>query len=189
MPRKIVILTVAGFAMMATGFAAKKPKPSPAATLAAPKIPQMTDDQKALHALNRLTFGPRPGDLEQVKQMGVDKWIEQQLQPDTIAENPVLLAKLEPLDTLQMGTAAMLQKYPSPQMLKSMIDGKLPLPQDKQTRAAVQIAIARYEQKRGADVTPRASTDQPAGTPTPPAAAARITREMLDPLPLDADQK
>src|SRR5271165_425289 len=128
MPRKIVILTVTGFAMMATGFAAKKPKQTPAATLAAPKIPQMTDDQKALHALNRLTFGPRPGDLEQVKQMGVDRWIEQQLAPETIPENPVLLAKLEPLDTLQMDTAAMLRKYPSPQMVKLMIDGKMPLP-------------------------------------------------------------
>src|SRR5580698_11151 len=149
MQRKLLILAIAGITMMATGLAAKKPRPAPAAALAAPKISLMTDDQKVLHALNRLTFGPRPGDLEQVKQIGVDQWIEQQLQPETIPENPVLLAKLEPLDTLQMGTAAMLQKYPSQQMVKAMIDGKLPLPEDKQTRAAVQIAIARYEQKRG----------------------------------------
>src|SRR5580693_6829971 len=126
MQRKILVLAVTGLTMMATGFAAKRQKPAQATALAAPKIPQMTDDQKALHALNRLTFGPRPGDLEQVKQMGVDKWIEQQLQPETIPENPVLIAKLEPLDTLQMGTAAMLQKYPSQQMVKAMIDGKLP---------------------------------------------------------------
>src|SRR5580692_8785465 len=153
MPRKIIVLTLAGLTMMATGFAAKKPKSAPAATLAAPKIPQMTDDQKALHALNRLTFGPRPGDLEQIKQTGVSQWIEQQLQPESIPENPVLLATLEPLDTLQMGTAAMLQKYPSPQMIKQMIDGKLPLPSqdDPLTRAAVQTAISRYQKKLAAD--------------------------------------
>jgi hypothetical protein len=101
MQRKLLILAIVGLTM-ATGFAAKKLRPVPAGTLTAPKIPQMTDDQKALHALNRLTFGPRPGDLEQIKQLGVAQWIEQQLQPETIPENPILIAKLEPLDTLQM---------------------------------------------------------------------------------------
>ncbi len=151
MQRKPLILAIAGFSMMATGFAAKKPKPAPAVTLAAPKIPQMTDDQKALHALNRLTFGPRPGDLEQIKQQGVTQWIEQQLQPESIPENPVLIAKLEPLDTLQMSTAAMLQKYPSQQMIKGMSEGRLPLPTDKQTLAAVQTLIARYQKKKAVD--------------------------------------
>jgi uncharacterized protein (DUF1800 family) len=189
MQQKVLVLTITGLTMMATGFAAKKPKSTPAATLSAPKIPQMTDDQKALHALNRLTFGPMPGDLEQVKQMGVHQWIEQQLQPESIPENPVLLAKLAPLDTLQMGTAAMLQKYPSPQMLKQMIDGKLPLPStdDPLTRAAVQTAIARYEKKKAAD-----DSAQPNATPAAPpvpAPAGRMTAEMLSALPLDADQK
>jgi uncharacterized protein (DUF1800 family) len=210
MQRKILILAVSGLTM-ATGFAAKKPKPAPAATLAAPKIPLMTDEQKVLHALNRLTFGPRPGDMEQVKQMGVAQWIEQQLNPESIPENPTLIAKLEPLDTLQMGTADMLQKYPSPQMIKQMIDGKLPLPQDKQTRAAVQTAIARYEKKQQADTAAAVQPADPAmaqatignvqstAPPSPPAPrfvpgmqippGARITADMLSALPLDADQK
>ena len=184
MQQKVLVLTVAGLTMMATGFAAKKPKPAPAAKLSAPKIPQMTDDQKALHALNRLTFGPRPGDIEQIKQLGVNQWIEQQLQPESIPENPVLLAKLAPLDTLQMSTAAMLQKYPSPQMIKQMIDGKLPLPStdDPLTRAAVQTAIARYEKKKAADDASQAPTQ-----PMPP--AGPMTAAMLSALPLDADQK
>ena len=199
MQHKFVVLTIAGLTMMATGFAAKKPKAAPAATLAPAPIPQMTDEQKALHALNRLTFGPRPGDLELVKQMGVDKWIDQQLQPESIPENPVLLAKLEPLDTLQMGTAAMLQKYPSPQMIKQMIDGKLPLPStdDPMTRAAVQTAIARYEKKQAADAAGKAdgtAASAPVAPPAMPSAAAgpggpRLTAEMLERLPLDADQK
>jgi hypothetical protein len=36
----------------------------------------MDEQKRALHALNRLTFGPRPGDLDRVAQMGVDKWID-----------------------------------------------------------------------------------------------------------------
>jgi uncharacterized protein (DUF1800 family) len=194
MQRKFLLVTLAGFTM-ATGFAAKKPKPTHAATLAAPKIPQMTDDQKALHVLNRLTFGPRPGDLEQLKEMGVSQWIEQQLQPESIPENPVLLTKLEPLDTLQMGTAAMLQKYPSPQMIKQMIDGKLPLPSqdDPLTRAAVQTAIARYQKKQAADATAKANGNangivqvQPPPAGAPP---AQVTRETVNALPLTDEQK
>jgi uncharacterized protein (DUF1800 family) len=181
MQRKIILLTTFGLTMMATGFAAKKPKPAPAATLAAPKIPQMTDDQKALHALNRLTFGPRPGDLEQVKQMGVDKWIEQQLQPESIPENPVLIAKLEPLDTLLMGTAAMLQRYPSPQMIKQMIDGKMPLPEDKQTRAAVLTSIERYKRKQAADAEAKAIADQPASPIVAQATIGNVQSTLLNP--------
>ena len=49
---------------------------------------QLTDEQKrALHALNRLAFGPRPGDVERVAAMGVDKWIDQQLHPDKIDDH------------------------------------------------------------------------------------------------------
>jgi uncharacterized protein (DUF1800 family) len=195
MQQKVFVLTIAGLTMLATGFAAKKPKPAAATALSAPKIPQMTDDQKALHALNRLTFGPRPGDLEQVKQLGVHQWIEQQLQPDSIPENPILLAKLAPLDTLQMSTGAMLQKYPSPQMIKQIIDGKLPLPStdDPLTRAAVQTAIARYEQKKRADDAAQAPNPDPSAAAPPMPAdrmpAGRITKEMFNSLPLDADQK
>src|SRR5579863_114695 len=82
-------------------YAKKKAPPKPGQ----PSVPQMTADRKVLHALNRLTFGPRPGDLEAVNQKGLDAWIEQQLHPRSIAENPVLEAKLAPLDTLQMSTA------------------------------------------------------------------------------------
>jgi uncharacterized protein (DUF1800 family) len=203
MQRKITVLAVAGLTM-ATAFAAKKPKtgPTPAQTLALPAVPLMSDDQKALHALNRLTFGPRPGDLDQVKQIGVSKWIEQQLDPESIPENPVLLAKLEPLDTLRMSTAAMLEKYPSPQMIKQMLAGHLALPQDPQTRAAVQTEIERYEKKQAADRNNETGKDagptmaqatigdvKSALPPLPPAPNGRITADLVESLPLNAEQK
>ena len=52
--------------------------------LAKKKEKQNTEDEqkRAVHALNRLTFGPRPGDVERVASMGVDDWINQQLHPD-----------------------------------------------------------------------------------------------------------
>ena len=46
----------------------------------------MPEQQRAIHALNRLTFGPRPGDVERVSAMGLDKWIDEQLHPEKIAD-------------------------------------------------------------------------------------------------------
>src|SRR5579864_9060969 len=77
------------------------------------------------HALNRLTFGPRPGDIAQVKALGVAKWIDLQLHPDRIPENPVLAAKLKPLETLGMSSEQLLKEYPQTppglQMMNTLI--------------------------------------------------------------------
>jgi uncharacterized protein (DUF1800 family) len=73
---------------------------------------KLSTDKQVIHVLNRMTFGPRPGDVEQVRKMTVEKWIELQLHPDRIAENPILEAKLKPLQTLQLATWELLQKYP-----------------------------------------------------------------------------
>jgi uncharacterized protein (DUF1800 family) len=54
---------------------------------------KLAGDEEILHALDRLTFGPRPGDIEAVKQMGLRQWIDLQLHPERIPENEVL-AKL-----------------------------------------------------------------------------------------------
>src|ERR1700692_4850944 len=47
----------------------------------------LTEEERATHALNRLTFGPKPGDLERVQAIGVRKWIEIQLNPEQIADS------------------------------------------------------------------------------------------------------
>ena len=44
---------------------------------------ELTEQEANLHALNRLGFGPRPGDMEQVRAMGPDHWIEGQLHPES----------------------------------------------------------------------------------------------------------
>ena len=58
---------------------------------------KLSADRQIIQALNRLTFGPRPGDVEEVRRIGLAKWMEQQLHPDQIAENPVLAERLTPL--------------------------------------------------------------------------------------------
>ena len=101
--------------------------------------------------MNRLTFGARPGDLERVAALGVKKWIDLQLHPERIPENPVLGAKLRPLDTLTMSTARMLQDYPSPQQVKEMVAGRLPFPEDPDKRMMVDRLAARLKGKADGD--------------------------------------
>src|SRR5215469_13840010 len=93
-------------------------------------LKQIPDDQKILQALNRLTFGPRPGDAAEVKAVGLKKWIDRQLHPDQVAEDPELLEKLKYLDTLSMSSAELVRNYPTPQIAKQMIDGRMPFPND-----------------------------------------------------------
>ena len=77
---------------------------------------RLSQDRQIVQALNRLTFGPRPGDVEEVRRMGVAKWIELQLHPDQIPENPALEAKLKPLETLTMDPSELVKEY-TPQPL------------------------------------------------------------------------
>ena len=63
---------------------------------------KLSADKQVVHVLNRLTFGPRPGDTGQVQRLGVKKWMDLQLHPDRIQENPVLKGKLKPLETLNL---------------------------------------------------------------------------------------
>src|SRR5882724_10885886 len=72
---------------------------------------KLSVDKQIVHVLNRLTFGPRPGDVEKVRRLTLEKWIELQLHPDRIPENPVLEAKLKPLETLHMDVAEVLKRY------------------------------------------------------------------------------
>src|ERR1700689_3266831 len=67
-------------------------------------------DKQIVHVLNRMTFGPKPGDVEQVRHLGIEKWIDLQLHPDRIPENPILETKVQPLQTPQLATWQILDK-------------------------------------------------------------------------------
>ncbi len=105
----------------------------------------LPQNQRALHAVQRLTFGARPGEIERVQAQGVDRWIDVQLHPEKIAENPDLAVKLRPLETIRMEPEEMMRQYPSPAILKALADGKLAYPKDPAKRSAVERLVANYE--------------------------------------------
>src|SRR5713101_505882 len=105
---------------------------------------KLSSDQKIIHALNRLTLGPRPGDFEQVRRMGLKKWMDLELHPERIEENPALEAKLQPLDSLRMNTVELAQHYPPPQLIRAMAAGRAPYPSDPQERKVMERLAQRF---------------------------------------------
>jgi len=110
---------------------------------------KLDKNKQILHALDRLTFGPRPGDVERVRKIGLKKWIEEQLNPDGIAENTYLEGRLEPLESLRMSPMEAVQHYPPPQLIKAVAEGRQPMPEDPVLRASVERLVARYRVKKG----------------------------------------
>src|SRR5271169_173957 len=85
------------------------------AALSASFTRQIARNDRVVQALSRLTFGARPGDAEQVRKIGLKKWLDLQLHPERIPENPVLSEKLKPFDTLTMPSDQLVRNYPAPQ--------------------------------------------------------------------------
>jgi uncharacterized protein (DUF1800 family) len=74
---------------------------------------KVSGDRQIVHALSRLTYGPRPGDLERVRAIGLSVWIDQQLRPRTIDDSATERALAE-LTTLRMPISELLREYPRP---------------------------------------------------------------------------
>ena len=112
------------------------------------KLPAGTEDQKrAVHALNRLAFGARPGDIQRVMAMGVDRWIDLQLHPEKVSDG-AMEARLAAFRTLRMSPKELQENFPDAQMIHAVKEGKRPMPSDPAKRAIYQVQIARLEQKQ-----------------------------------------
>jgi uncharacterized protein (DUF1800 family) len=86
-----------------------KPSPESVETQQAWTTP-LGQDEKILQLLNRITFGPRPGDVERVKQMGLKKFVDEQLHPERIDDSAVE-AKIAALPTLSMSSEELAEDF------------------------------------------------------------------------------
>jgi uncharacterized protein (DUF1800 family) len=155
----VVVLFFLSLACVVPSLLAKKRAVNPASG--------QNDQKRAVHALNRLTFGPRPDDVQQVMTIGVDKWIDLQLHPDKI-KNDVLESRLAPLRTLRLSTKEIVEEFPDTPLIKAVFEGKKPMPSDAAKRAVYQVQIARLQEhgkekkERQAEVATNAATPPPA---------------------------
>jgi len=90
--------------------ASTRAAPSPRSAVAIPSSP-LTPDQQIVHVLDRLGYGPRPGDVERVRQMGLATYIDRQLHPGTIPDGAADQALLA-YRTLAMSPTALVREYP-----------------------------------------------------------------------------
>ena len=110
---------------------------------------QLQGDARILHALNRFTFGPRPGDLDKVRQIGLDKWFDEQLHPESIDESD-LNARLAQYPAMQFNTRQLIVAMPSNAIIRQVADGKIEIPQNPTLRAVYENQIYRYQLKKAA---------------------------------------
>ena len=137
------VVHVAGFALvgllacqpMVAGVRARKTED---------KGKQIEGQERVLHALNRFTFGPRPGEVEKVEAMGLRRWFEQQLNPSSI-DDSALDARLAMFPAMQISQTELMERYPTPQRLRQMMRTGEPLPGDPVEHAIYGDEIARQE--------------------------------------------
>src|SRR5467141_4153044 len=153
-------------AAAASPAAAKDKKSKQDPSLKGLPISELSADEAILHALNRLAYGPRPGDVERLRQMGLAKWIEQQMNPNAIDDRAVE-ARLEQFPTLRMSTGKLLAEYPQPKQQEKQAaakEARLELRSEQRPGDAAAATIARDMSNKG---TQGPESGQAAQEPTP----------------------
>jgi uncharacterized protein (DUF1800 family) len=136
----------------------------PSEPLTAPvQTTPLTQQQRVLHALNRLTFGPRPGDEAAVTRMGLDAWFQRQLHPDTI-DDSALDQRLDAFPAMRLSEEDLIQRFPPPQLIRTLIKQGGGMPSDPVEHAIYADAMANYEAQKKKAETATAAADT--GTPS-----------------------
>jgi uncharacterized protein (DUF1800 family) len=142
-------------------------------TKRAPAVQPLTEEERATQALNRLTFGPRPGDLERVQAIGVKKWVEMQLNPEQV-DDSLLEARLQSFPAMHLSQQDLLRAFPSGAVIRAVADGKVTLPTDRVERAIYQNQIFAYEEKRQKQAQEAARQTSPIAATGPNATALPV---------------
>jgi uncharacterized protein (DUF1800 family) len=140
------VLCVVMLAPMPAEAAADKQPNNPKNPTNYSQVGNLAGDERILQALNRLTWGPRPGDVEQVRAMGLDRWIDQQLNPAELNDSATENA-MQNFPALQLTPAQMVLQFPDNNIAKLAQNGQAAMPTDPNLQAVYRNAIARYQQQ------------------------------------------
>ena len=160
-------------------------------------------DERILQALGRFTYGPRAGDLERVRAMGLNAWFSQQLNPAKI-DDSALEARLEAYPAMRLSLPQLMERYPTQGMVRATMNGRGPgIPGGEAEKAIYADQMARQQDKKKGknpddmadDVAPLPQEQAAAILAMPPdkrfSALCRMKPQQLRQLrqSLDRDQK
>jgi uncharacterized protein (DUF1800 family) len=134
----------------------------------------LTRRERVLQALNRFTFGPRPGEVEAVERMGLERWFIEQLRPETI-DDSAFEQRMNQFPAMRLAQADLLQRFPSQAMVRMVEKRNLPLPHDRVQRAVLADAKFEYDVKQKA-----LAVNAQQQIPPVPAAPARMGQSADD---------
>ncbi|MGI4827265.1 MAG: DUF1800 domain-containing protein [Janthinobacterium lividum] len=125
---------------------AAQPEISKRHTRNASKSSKLRSEVKTLQALNRLTFGPKAGDIAEINRVGLEAWFQRQLHPEQIPEI-ALNQQLAHFPAMQLSQEELIDRFPTPEMLRRYSQGGLTVPDKDVERAIYADAALKYEQK------------------------------------------
>lgn len=139
--------------------------------------PRLTGDDKLLQVLNRFTYGPRPGDLERLRTMGLNAWFQQQLNPETI-DDRALDERLADYPAMQLPLNRLMEMYPNNQLIRQAMDGRAGSPGGAAEHAIYADQMARYKERKKNGKDPNSDAD-----------AAPLPKPAADILALPPEQR
>lgn len=164
-----------------TGQAAFGAAPAAHKTATAGASAQTNDRAKALHLLDRMTFGPRPGEVQQVEAMGIDRWLDRQLHPKKIDDSE-LDQRLANYRAPFMSPQDLMLRFPPRNLIRQALKGKFPVPRAEPQHAVWESQIAIVRQRQLEKQAPAGQQSAPGPSMQPAGQAA----DMMPPPPIDA---
>jgi uncharacterized protein (DUF1800 family) len=168
--------------LVAAGPATAGPAAQERATLRLPPSP-LDETERIVHAMNRLGYGPRPGEVERIRAQGLDRWLTAQLYPETV-DDPDVERRLAAFETLELSQAELLARFPPPSLLRGIASRMArPLQMDRAELARLFPELAAFDRARRRRDADAAPADPPPGSPArrPQAPQAPQTmNRMLD---------
>jgi len=165
-------------------FAAKPKSVAPPAK--AVVLMPLNPRERVVQLLDRFSFGARPGEVERVMALGTDKWLDQQMSPDTIA-NDALDKRLADYPTLNMSAEQALKTFPDNGTIAATAEGRIPYPADPLLASVYEVLVYRWDltrDRKKADGTGQAApqlteAEKDAQKKADQATAARIFGEVF----------
>ena len=172
----------------ASASAAQDNMGSTAVTQPSARQPQIPSDERLLLVLERFTYGPRPGDLQRLRDLGLNAWFQQQLNPPTI-DDSALDARLAAYPAMQLPLDKLMELYPNGEQIRATLDHRAGIPGGDAAHAIYHDQQEQYKDRK-ANKQDKASNTAPApNAPKPPPPAVQLPKSPEEILALAPEDR